>query len=42
MIYQAPLYKTLERAGTLSTTGQSTNFILEIIIPCEKTPDYWI
>lgn len=40
--YSCPLYKTLSRAGTLSTTGQSTNFILEVQLPCDKTPDFWI
>ena len=41
-LYSCPLYKTLERVGTLSTTGQSTNFILEVLLPCEKTPDIWV
>lgn len=41
-IYACPLYKTLNRAGTLSTTGQSTNFILDVQLPCDKIPEYWI
>lgn len=41
-IYSCPLYKTLVRAGTLSTTGQSTNFILEVLLPCDKMPDVWV
>ena len=41
-LYSCPVYKTSERAGLLSTTGQSTNFILSIDVPTnEQSPDYW-
>ena len=41
--YPTPLYKTTKRAGTLSATGHSTNFILTIYVPTGKlTSEYWI
>jgi len=40
--YSCPLYKTSARAGQLSTTGQSTNYILEVDLPCEKSPEHYI
>jgi len=40
--YQCPLYKTTQRAGVLSTTGASTNFILKVDIPSREPPEFWI
>ena len=40
--FSAPVYKTHVRAGTLSTTGMSTNFIVTVELPTREDPDKWI
>jgi dynein heavy chain len=40
--YACPLYKTTARAGELSTTGQSTNFVCSVLLPTTVSPNSWV
>mmetsp|Transcript_41740 Transcript_41740/g.98127 ORF Transcript_41740/g.98127 Transcript_41740/m.98127 type:complete len:246 (+) Transcript_41740:1-738(+) len=40
--YLAPVYRTTTRAGILSTTGKSTNFVLPIKIPSTVSSEFWV
>lgn len=44
--YSCPVYKTAARAGVLSTTGQSTNFIIMVEMPVSQEvyapPSHWV
>lgn len=40
--YLCPLYKTANRVGEVTTTGQSTNFVTAVNLPTTVEPDVWV
>jgi dynein heavy chain len=42
--YQCPLYKTSVRAGVLTTTGASSNYIFNVSLRIDPntTPEFWV
>jgi dynein heavy chain len=41
-VYPCPLYKVLSRAGTLLTTGHSTNYVLSVDLPIDRDEGEWV
>jgi len=41
-VYITPTYRVLSRQGTLSTTGHSTNFVINLELPSLHPQSKWI
>ena len=40
--FACPVYRTQVRAGVLSSTGLSTNFVVAVHLPVKENPQFWI
>ncbi|PFH34693.1 ATPase family associated with various cellular activities (AAA) domain-containing protein [Besnoitia besnoiti] len=40
--YSCPVYKTMSRAGVLSSTGHSTNCVVAVDLPTDQHPSKWV
>ncbi|GIQ89342.1 dynein heavy chain 6, axonemal, partial [Kipferlia bialata] len=40
--YSCPAYRTAARMGVLSTTGHSTNYLLNVLLPSTEDEAYWV
>jgi hypothetical protein len=41
-VYPCPFYRTPSRRGQLSTTGNSTNYVMNVALPTDKPVAFWV
>lgn len=40
--FECPVYRTAFRAGTVSTTGHSTNYLISFRLPGDELSKHWV